>query len=167
MNSPTQLEIQVLPISKLVVKGEDGNTTEYSLVMDFEALAKAEPLLSKTQDLEDKKGKVISKSHTRDLSSTTDWLHLTSADLSVICWAAFSRYHEDVTLKQVRRWLGPATQNDLFTLLFEASYPGVLEKLVAESKKKKKDEDDESPNVEAAVAEVSTNRHTAGANSGR
>jgi hypothetical protein len=149
----TQLQANVLPVSYVTVTDSTGKATTYQLVLDYNSLAKAEPLLSPTQEIKDEQGKVISPIHTRDLSVRFDWANLTGADLSVICWSAFDHFHPEVTLKQVRHWLAPAQNNQLFEMLFESAYPGVLAKLkeAAEEIAKTKNEPP-IPNEQAAVS---------------
>jgi hypothetical protein len=126
----SQIECQVLPTTKLVVKGEDGKTAEYTLVLDYCAIAKAEEILK------------------RDLSVILNWRGLSGPDLSVICYSSFDRYHPEVTLRQVRQWLAPSQNDQLFSMLFEAAYPGVLAKMIEAAKELPAGE---SPNVEAAA----------------
>jgi hypothetical protein len=147
MEPISQLEFNVLPVAK--IKIEDGN--EYQLVLDYNAIAKAEPLLSIAPEIKDEKGKVLSPAHKRDLSVRFDWAGLTGPDLSVICWAAFDRFHPEITLRQVRQMLAPAQNSQLFEMLFESAYPGVLAKLVEAASELAKGEPI-SPNVDAVAS---------------
>jgi hypothetical protein len=147
MNTVTQLEAHVLPVTKIVIK--DGAT--YQLVLDYNAIAKAEPLLSKVPEIKNEKtGKIVFPLHTRDLAKIFDWQNLTGPDLSVIAWAAFDRFHPEVTLRQARQWLAPADNDKLFAMLFEAAYPGVLEELVKAQQDKVIE--GESPNAPAVAS---------------
>jgi hypothetical protein len=130
MESITQLEAQVLPITKIVIR--DGKkTTEYQLVLDYNAIAKAQELIK------------------RDLSQVINWKDLSGSDLSTVCFAAFDRFHPEVTLREVRQWLAPAQNNQLFEMLFGAAYPGVLERLIEAAKDAP--EGPPSPNAKAAA----------------
>jgi hypothetical protein len=108
----TRIEANVLPVAKIQVTDGGGAQVEYSLVLDYNAIAKAQEVLG------------------RDLSVLLNWQKLSGPDLSVIAWAAFDRYHPEVTLRQVRQWLAPAQQNDLFSMLFEMTWPGIMADLV-------------------------------------
>jgi len=107
----TSLQATVLPSAKLEVSQEDGSTQEFRLVMDFNALAKANELLG------------------RDFADIKAWQGLGSVDTSALCWCAFHRFHPDVRLEQVRSWLGPAQIWQLYMLLLELSFPGILDKV--------------------------------------
>jgi len=148
----TQLQANVLPVSRITVTDGTGKDTTYELVLDYNSLAKAEPFLSKTQEIKDDQGKIISPIHTRDLSVRFDWAGLTGPDLSVICWSAFDHFHPEVTLKQVRHWLAPAQNNQLFEMLFESAYPGMLAQLVEAEKELAKEPGVPSPNEQAAAS---------------
>ena len=65
----SQLEVNVLPIAKVKIEG----VGEYQLVLDYCAIAKAEPLLSRIEEEKDANGKVTSPERTRDLSVRYDW----------------------------------------------------------------------------------------------
>jgi hypothetical protein len=146
MQPITQIEAAVLPVLDLVVSG-----VEYELVLDYNAISKAEPLLSKTEDIRNDEGKVVSKSHRRNLAHPMDWAQLTSADLIAICWASFDRNHPEVTLRQVGQMLSPAKADDIFAALFELANPGFLAKVQEAAEAAKKSPEGESPNGEAAV----------------
>jgi hypothetical protein len=114
----TSLKAAVLPSAKLEVLQEDGSQKDLRLVMDFNALAKANAELG------------------RDFADIKSWQNLNSVDTSTLCWCAFQRFHPDVTLEQVRSWLGPAQIWQLYNMLLELSFPGILERVakkVAES----------------------------------
>ena len=125
----TQLEAQVLPISKVVVKDGDKSTT-YQLVLDYCAIAKAQTEIGK------------------DLSVMSNWKGLSGPELSAVCWAALDRFHPEVTLRELRQWLGPAAHEQLFVMLFNSAYPGVLDKLIGDAKAP---DEGERPNVAAAA----------------
>ena len=105
------LEAAILPVTEIRVRGLDGEVTVYKLVLDYNAIARAESVVG------------------RDLSRTENWVKLTGAQLSGIAWAAFGKYHPEVTLEQVRGFLAPAQQGQLFEMLIEQCYPGILARL--------------------------------------
>jgi hypothetical protein len=107
----TELQAAILPITKIVVKGVDGNETTYRLVLDYNAIAKAEGVVG------------------RDLSRTENWVKLSGAQLSAIVWSALDKYHKEVTLEECRSWLAPAQQGQLFEMLIEQCYPGILARI--------------------------------------
>jgi hypothetical protein len=107
----TSLKAAVLPSAKIEIIQEDGAPQEYRLVMDFNALAKASELLG------------------RDFADIKSWQNLNSVDTSSLCWCGFNRFHPDVTLEQVRSWLGPAQIWQLYNMLLELCFPGILERI--------------------------------------
>lgn len=115
MEKITALEAQVLPVTKIIVKNGD-EQKEYSLVLDFNAIAKAQKELG------------------RDLANIKQWDGLTSSDMTVVAWAALNAFHPEVTLEQVRSWLAPANVDQLFCMLVEQCYPGLLDRVEAHMK---------------------------------
>jgi hypothetical protein len=111
----TTLQAAVLPITKIVVKSLDDAgkevAKEYKLVLDYNAIARAETVVG------------------RDLSKTVNWMGLTGVQLSAIVWSALGRFHPEVTLEECRSWLAPAQQGQLFELLIEQCYPGILDRI--------------------------------------
>ncbi len=107
MKKPTPLQAALLPVSTIEVKTATGSK-EYSLVLDMNAIAKASEALS------------------LDLTQIDNWRNLNAVQLSAICWAALDRFHGDVTLREVRQWLSPVQHGELFVMLVEQCWPGVL-----------------------------------------
>jgi len=104
----TLLEAAELPVVRIVTKNGD-KTTEYQLVLDYNAIAKISDVLKK------------------DLSKHENWYGLSGSDLSVVAWGALDRFHPDVDLHTVRQWFSPPMFARLYGLLLEAAYPGILE----------------------------------------
>jgi hypothetical protein len=135
----TSLQAAVLPVTTLEVKGKDGQTKTYSLVLDFNALAKAQEAIGK------------------DLSTVQAWLDMwgkiTPAEITAICWAALDAYHPEVTIKEVGTWLGPVQKQELFLLLIEQCWPGILERIEkwAEENKNKLGESQPNPQPGSAI----------------
>lgn len=129
------LEASVLSTTTLVIVDDAGDKKSYRLVLDYNAIAKAQDVIK------------------RDLSKPEGWQNLSGADLSAIAWAALDRFHPDVKLETVRSWLQPAQRDDLFVMLFEQCYPGMLDKLVAiseeEARKKAGAKGEPAPNPQA------------------
>lgn len=132
--TPTALETNVLPITRIVVKGAGMNgagpgqsAAEYKLVLDYNAIAKAQahPELSKRQLA----SRGVIQMERRDLSQILHWAGMTGPDLTIIAWAALDRYHPEVELRTVRQWLAPAQFDQLFLMLVEQCYPGVMERV--------------------------------------
>lgn len=111
----TTLQSAILPITKIVVKSLDEAgkevQTEYKLVLDYNAIARAEEVIK------------------RDLSKTINWVDLSGPQLSAIVWSALGRYHPKVTLEECRGWLAPAQHGQLFELLIEQCHPGILDRI--------------------------------------
>ena len=110
MKTITKLEAEILPVTTIEIR-DGSEIKQYNLVLDYNAIAKAQDVIQ------------------RDLSKLESWQGLSGPDLSAIAWAAFDRFHPEVTLRQVRSWLSPAKQDQLFVMLIEQCYPGILERL--------------------------------------
>jgi hypothetical protein len=106
MEKITSLKADVLSVTKLEVSGK-----EYSLVLDMNAIAKAGEALK------------------LNLADPTNWRGLTAEQLTVICWAALDRFHPDISLRDVRQWLSPVAQNQLFVMLLEQCWPGSVDRI--------------------------------------
>ena len=132
----TSLDVEVLPVVKIVVKDGD-KATEYSLVLDYNAIAKISDVLKK------------------DLSKHENWFGLSGSDLSVVAWGALDRFHSEIDLRTVRQWFSPPMFTRLYAMLLEAAYPGILEAIDAAQKEqdKAKQLGESQPNLPAeAVA---------------
>jgi hypothetical protein len=131
----TAFESASLSFTKLQVKRLNAQLEEeeleYTLVLDFNAIAKA-------------------LQHTgRDLTDIRNWENISGPEVSTVCWCAFNRFHPDVTLEQVREMLSPAQSNAVCDMLLEMCFPGVLAK-IAEAVARLKNEGD-SANPTGAV----------------
>jgi len=104
----TQLEAAELPVVRINVKNA-GETKEYQLVLDYNAIAKISEVLKK------------------DLSRHENWFGLSGPELSVVAWGAMDRFHPDVDLHKVRGWFSPPMFSALYAMLLEAAYPGIFE----------------------------------------
>jgi hypothetical protein len=126
----TKLKAAVLPVLEIEVEDKI-----YKLVLDMNALAKASDELN------------------RDFSSFTSWQGLTGPDITVLAWAALDRHHPDVTLREVRQWLGPVDPNQLYVMLIEASWPGITERIekILRDQKKEKAEGKPEPNPQESL----------------
>ena len=148
MELPTRLEAAVLPIS--TIESKDGKL-KYTLVLNYNAIIKAEELLSPFVG-RDKEGNKL-PSVERNLAEITHWQHLSKKDLKVICWAAFDQYHPEITLKQVGELIPPDGYQPLFVMLFEQAFPGVMVKLLEQVEKAKAiPEGETQPDPTEAVA---------------
>ncbi len=120
MKKITSLKVAVLNTAEI----EFGNS-KYTLVVDMNALAKASATLNK------------------DLTDRKSWQNMSSEELVTAAWAALDHYHPDVELKTVRQWFG-AIQGEqysaLWTLLLEATFPGIVEEIDARLKEKELEE---------------------------
>lgn len=139
----TALEAEVLPVTKIVVK-DGADQKEYKLVLDYNAIAKVQshPELSKRR-VAGKDG--VEHEASRDLSQVLHWAGLTGPDLTLIAWAALDRFHPEVELRTLRQWLAPAQFDQLFVMLVEQCYPGVLERAQAAMESMQKKSTEEAP----------------------
>lgn len=114
-NAISNFESASLSTSTLMVKRLNDQKAEelveYTLVMDFNAVAKAQQHLG------------------RDLSRGASWSDLTGTDITVICWCAFDRYYPEITLREVRQMLTPAQSALVCDMLLEMCFPGVLQRI--------------------------------------
>jgi hypothetical protein len=95
---------------------------DYTLVMDFNAIAKAQEQLG------------------RDLSDITKWQDLSGPEITTVVWCALDRFHFDVTLKEVRQMLTPAQSAVVCNMLLEMCFPGIIERIDARLKELKEEE---------------------------
>jgi len=105
----SRLEALELPVFKIVVKDGDKGDVEYSLVLDYNAIAKISDVIKK------------------DLSQHQNWWGLSGSELTAVVWGALDRFHPEVTLHTVRQWFSPPMYNVIYAALLETAYPGVLE----------------------------------------
>lgn len=139
MEPITRIESATLPVTKIAVK--DGEkTTEYQLVLDYNALIKAEEQIGK------------------DLSVRRNWIDLSKKDLTALAWAGLDRFHPEVTLKQFRQMLSPTKQAQLWVMLIEQAQPGILQEIEDTLKEQERKEaiakaagKDSIPNPQEAV----------------
>lgn len=108
MDKITALKSAVLGVTTLEVHDGDAVKT-LQLILDYNAIVKAEEAIG------------------RDLSKPKNWVKLSAKDLTTIAWAALDRYHPEITLTEVRRFLVPAQCDQLFQMLMEQCHPGYLD----------------------------------------
>lgn len=106
----SSLQAQVVSTAKLEIQNE-GGTTEYTLCMDFNALAKAKEVLGK------------------DFTTPDGWRNLDPVEIITLCWCALARFHKDVKLEDVRSWFGAMMVNPLFVMLAELCFPGIFDRI--------------------------------------
>lgn len=130
----TAFESASLSMSTLQVrrlnKDKQEEVVPYDLVMDFNAIAKAQEHLG------------------RDLSDVTQWQNLTGTEVTTIVWCALDRFHPEVTLVEVRQMLTPAQSAQVCNMLLEMCFPGILERIaarLAEMEKEKQAGEPQSP----------------------
>src|SRR6185437_5949046 len=111
MQKITSLQLALKPSATLEIVDESGAVQEHRLVMDFNAIAKANELIG------------------RDFADIASWQKLSALDVTTLCWCALLKHHSEATLEQVRSWINPAEVWQLFNLLLELSFPGILDKL--------------------------------------
>lgn len=110
----------------------DAGIKKYKLVLDFNAIARAQEELDK------------------DFSITRTWFNeMTSLDTVKLCWHALKRYHPEITFDEVGSWFSPEHIAPLNNLLLELAFPGTLERIKKVIEKKSQGEDQDAP-AEAA-----------------
>ncbi|HEV7675086.1 MAG TPA: hypothetical protein VGQ12_11205 [Candidatus Angelobacter sp.] len=124
-------ESAALGVVKLVVHTaelENGEIKEtqktYHLVMDFNAMALA---MEKTE---------------LDFTIAESWVKISLSNLLPVCWAAFHRFHPEVTVEEVGRMLSPAKLWDVKTMLMDLAYPGWTDRIVAAAEELKKQQEE-------------------------
>lgn len=110
METITSLKAAVLPISTIEVD-TGSEVKKYSLVMDFNAIAKAEELLK------------------RDISQLASWKNMSASDVAIVFWCGLQRFHPEVTLEDVHNWLAPAQRWQVFNMLIEQCFPGFIKNI--------------------------------------
>lgn len=115
MPNISSLEAASLNVCRLTVKKLDENQQEteasFTLVMDGNALAKAFEQCG------------------IDFSQWKNWANLSPVNKYILFCSAFDRFHPEVTLRDVRSWLDGNASSELWVLLFEASFPGLLKRI--------------------------------------
>jgi len=111
MDTVTKLTAAVAKPAYLEVVMQDGKTQTFTLIMDYAAIIKAEQETG------------------RNFADPSQWelKNLTGKDLTALCWAALDCHHPDITLTEVRRWLAPAQQGQLYVMLLEQCFPGTID----------------------------------------
>jgi hypothetical protein len=115
-SNKTTFESPALSTCSLQVRNEEGAFAAYTLVMDFNAIARAHEQLG------------------LDLSVARNWQGLTGPQITIVCWCAFDRFHPEIDLRAVRQMLSPAQSAQVFNMLLELSFPGILERIAASVK---------------------------------
>src|ERR1700743_1547141 len=124
------LKKAVMNFSTLEVETEAG-TKKYKLVVDMNAIARANEILGK------------------DSAVPSSWNGITSVEVAKICWFALKRFHPEVTLDEVMGWFTPETAVQLNNLLYETAFPGIVARL-KEIDAKAKSQGESQPNPQKA-----------------
>lgn len=135
--SITAFESASLSMSTLQVRrlknDKQEETVTYDLVMDFNAIAKAQEHLG------------------RDLSDVNQWQNLNGVEVTTVVWCALDRFHPEITLKEVRQMLTPAQSAQVSNMLLEMCFPGILERIAARMKElEEKGEAQQTPDPTSA-----------------
>lgn len=112
---PAALSYATLKVKQLAGTPSDlhEEDKEYTLVADFNAIAKAQEHLG------------------RDFTDISNWQGMTGVDVVTLAWCTLDRFHPDVTLEQVRGMLPPQQTARVWELLVEMCFPGILERAAA------------------------------------
>lgn len=118
----------VTPKLKIVVLAEDGTEKNWTLCLDYRALARVE------------------ESTGLDLKKPDDWDKIKSGGtFPRIVWACLNRYSPDVTLDEVLDNLNPQAHAILWNKLYDFNFPGLREAVAAFRAKKKAESPNETP----------------------
>jgi hypothetical protein len=109
----TKIVCKPLPAAYISVDSGEGEKS-YTLYMNCNAAIKAEQAIG------------------IDLSKPGSWKALSANQLTTIVWAELDRCHPEITLHEVGQWLAPAQWSDVWLMLFEQSFPGLIERLDTE-----------------------------------
>lgn len=130
----TSFEAASLSAGKLQVKrlaaDLSDKTEEYTLVMDFNAIAKAQEHIG------------------RDLTDVRNWQTLNGVEIITVTWCALGRFHPDLTLDEVRGMLPPSQTYAIVNMLLEMCFPGFTERVLEIMRREQADkkEGEKSPN---------------------
>jgi len=106
------IQSAVTPTLKIIVEKELGARAEWTLCLDYRALA------------------LIEKETGLDLKTPKGWDALTtSTNLPTVVWCGLRRYSPEVTKEEVLDGLNPEAHHILRAKLLEMTYPDVAEAL--------------------------------------
>jgi hypothetical protein len=106
------LKKAVMKFKTIEVEEEDGTSKIYKMALDMNAIAAA---------LEDT-GK--------DFASFDTWRNQpSSSEITKLFLCSLKRFHPEVTLEEVGRWLVPETLIHIQYHLFELAFPGLAEQI--------------------------------------
>ena len=128
----TSLQKALVPFANLEVE-TDAGIKKYKLVLDFNAIARAQEELGK------------------DFALFTSWAQgMTSLETVKLCYYALKRHHPDITWKELGSWFSPEHIAPLSNLLFDLAFPGTLDRIKKSLEDKSKGEDQDAPAVAAS-----------------
>jgi hypothetical protein len=123
----TSLKKALVHFANLEVETDSG-IKKYKLVLDFNAIARAQEELGK------------------DFSEVKSWFHgMTSLDTVKLCWFALKRHHPEITWEEVGSWFSASDITPLNNLLIELAFPGTLDRIKKAIEDKAKGEDQDAP----------------------
>ena len=93
---------------------------KYRLAFDAIAADKANDEINKAEPRPDPPINVANPTH---------WFRFSSLQLAIVVWACMDLFHSEVELKDVKRWIGPGSQDAVFNLLFKHTWPDMWERL--------------------------------------
>jgi hypothetical protein len=128
----TSLKKALVPFANLEVEADAG-IKKYKLVLDFNAIARAQEELGK------------------DFALFASWVQgMTSLETVKLCFFALNRYHPDITWDEVGSWFSAADIAPLNNLLIDLAFPGTLDRIKKSLEDKSKGEDQDAPSVAAS-----------------
>ncbi len=128
----TSLKKALVHFANLEVETETG-IQKYKLVLDFNAIARAQEELGK------------------DFALFASWLQgMTSLDTVKLCYFALHRHHPEITWEEACSWFSPGHIAPLNNLLIELAFPGTLEQIKKSLEGKSKGEDKDAPAAAAS-----------------
>jgi hypothetical protein len=128
----TSLKKALVHFANIEVETESG-IKQYKLVLDFNAIARAQEELGK------------------DFALFASWVHgMTSRETVKLCHFALSKYHPDIRWEEVCSWFSPEHIAPLNNLLIELAFPGTLDRINKSLEDKAKGEGQDAPAVAAS-----------------
>lgn len=128
----TSLKKALVHFANLEVE-TDAGIKNYKLVLDFNAIARAQEELGK------------------DFALFASWVHgMTSRETVKLCYFALQRYHPEITWEEVGSWFSAEHIAPLNNLLIDLAFPGTLDRIKKSLEDKSKGEGQDAPAVAAS-----------------
>lgn len=69
----------------------------------------------------------------RDLTIPANWKDLGPVDIAMVLWCSLHRFHPEITIEEAKRLIPLEHTAELFNMLIELCFPGIIEQLAKAS----------------------------------